>query len=620
MKCFFKISCAMLLLSATAVLAAPPQLHIPTIDAPRVDGVIEADEWQSAAQIPRLLLMQSGRPPEEASHVYLGHDTEHLYIAVDARETYLNPILQQTHLFRKEVTERDGPVSGDDSIEIFIQPNARGTYYQVVANALGTIFDASVENPGQIDNSWDSGAEAAASISDHGWQLEIAIPLASLGDGLPAPDQWWGFNICRTERPRGEYSQWSVTSEGFHIPEKFGRIAFSDTLVPTVSRLELPPYDSGEHALSVTVTVPEGSPVESGRMEFTALMQRGEHEQRHTRTLDIAPGQSADYTFDIVYEETDADGRALDNRVQWEFALRQLPSGAVLWSSPGHTGMVRNISAPLQTRLAFRNWEDKFNDINDYHVVPGGPVNLPFIFINNTSDTIGDLSLRLDVPASCHLVDKTGATWLQSVRCSWVERDGRPYRRYEIGINHTQASSADAEGKAVVLSPLTIAATPDALPGEYALYYQVSSGEASEVEKSAPLHVLRPFHEIRPSRSLIVNWPSGNHRTYIGSLTDPEREAYMWAWSRAGYTDSTDVWLMPGMDSMRRVSLLPGAGHPFPGGHEHIRNHPEDRGRTFSGETDAGTRVSGASVAGGLRLSRAAVTIHQLNGPQRPAS
>jgi len=54
------------------------------------------------------------------------------------------------------------------------------------------------------------------------------IPFDSVSPEAPQPDERWGFNITRNEKPRGEPSTWAPLAErSFHLPAEFGRLLFS---------------------------------------------------------------------------------------------------------------------------------------------------------------------------------------------------------------------------------------------------------------------------------------------------------------------------------------------------------------------------------------------------------
>ncbi|MBO7742376.1 MAG: hypothetical protein J6S21_07470, partial [Victivallales bacterium] len=118
------------------------------------------------------------------SRYFLSHDDKFLYAAMrtEARDTLL-----------AKVTERDGSIWEDDSIELhLITP--RQNYHQFILNSIGTIFDARAE-----DRGWNGdGIQVKNSISDGIWTLEAAIPLTTLGVTDGGEEGEWRINIGRS--------------------------------------------------------------------------------------------------------------------------------------------------------------------------------------------------------------------------------------------------------------------------------------------------------------------------------------------------------------------------------------------------------------------------------------
>ncbi len=47
-------------------------------------------------------------------------------------------------------------------------------------NPLGAKFDYTIRDESQLNTAWDENWEAAASITERGWEAEMAIPFAAL--------------------------------------------------------------------------------------------------------------------------------------------------------------------------------------------------------------------------------------------------------------------------------------------------------------------------------------------------------------------------------------------------------------------------------------------------------
>jgi len=102
--------------------------------------------------------------------------------------------------------KKDGRVWEDDSVEVYLDTNRdRNTYFHIIANSKGIIYDAFCSVPQYADASWDSGAKAKPSLSKDSWSITLFIPLENLG-GYPSPGDIWGINFGRIRKVHEEES------------------------------------------------------------------------------------------------------------------------------------------------------------------------------------------------------------------------------------------------------------------------------------------------------------------------------------------------------------------------------------------------------------------------------
>jgi hypothetical protein len=130
------------------------------------------------------------RPAELAMAVRLLCDEETLNVGV----TCADP---EPAAIRIRSGVRDGALwSDDDAVEIFLRSPALGAsgHAQIVVNAGGSRTDLFSGRLG-----WNAEWQAASKVTAKGWQTEVAIPFASLKEGLDA-SSGWTFNIARTRR------------------------------------------------------------------------------------------------------------------------------------------------------------------------------------------------------------------------------------------------------------------------------------------------------------------------------------------------------------------------------------------------------------------------------------
>jgi len=176
--------------------------------------------WTKPAGAPNSPSRTSGQPDRRRADVasvgLVAYDDTHLYAAWRCP----HPAGAKLKL---DATERDGDTWLDDSVELFCDPApGAGRYVQICLNAQGVLRDSLGRDP-----AYNTAAEAATQRSETGWTAELAVPLADLPITL-ASGEVWGVNLVRNDRLQGEVSTWSP--DGFHRPERFGRVALTPDL------------------------------------------------------------------------------------------------------------------------------------------------------------------------------------------------------------------------------------------------------------------------------------------------------------------------------------------------------------------------------------------------------
>ena len=189
--------------------------------APQIDGRLDDPCWQKAAQASDFVIYQTGKKATVPTEAYLAYDDDCLYIAFNCSEPHPDKI-------QSLVKQRDGGVSADDCVEVFIQPGHSARmggerYYHFILNATN-VQDDQQRGPGARGRDWDGDWKSAASIGADAWTAEMAIPFYNLAQDI-SPGGDWAINLCREKRtPPKEISSWSYSPEGFHRPERFGRL------------------------------------------------------------------------------------------------------------------------------------------------------------------------------------------------------------------------------------------------------------------------------------------------------------------------------------------------------------------------------------------------------------
>lgn len=146
-----------------------------------------------------------------------------------------------------DVVERHGPVSLDDSAEVFLSPNVNKmrNYYGFEINTLGTMLNFIHADWWKGGPRWEpEGVQLRTTFygwpakrdspDDDHWVLELAIPWKNFANDAPhtppKEGDTWRLNLNRAGgKTNGQYSTWSPVSSpkpNFHAPESFGWVRF----------------------------------------------------------------------------------------------------------------------------------------------------------------------------------------------------------------------------------------------------------------------------------------------------------------------------------------------------------------------------------------------------------
>ena len=182
-----------------------------------VDGKLDPKEWAGAIEVSGFTFSGKGLLASEQMVMRLLYDRENLYIGVKCGESKMDKIVAN-------IRDHDGDVWHDDCVEIFFDPkHDHETYYQFIVNSIGTQYEAV-----GFDRLWNCKWQAAASLGENAWYVEIAVPFASLETGTPSANSIWGYNLNRERNAGGstELYNWADVQGVFHNPGLFGHLWF----------------------------------------------------------------------------------------------------------------------------------------------------------------------------------------------------------------------------------------------------------------------------------------------------------------------------------------------------------------------------------------------------------
>jgi Domain of unknown function (DUF5916)/Carbohydrate family 9 binding domain-like len=176
-----------------------PSLHVPRAPGRiTIDGALDDAGWAGAAKAAGFAenWPRERAKPSVDSEVWVAYDADHLYLAFLAWD--------DPSTIRASLRERD-QIWQDDYFGILLDTYGDAAWaYYLFANPLGVQGDTRA-TPQNEDDGFDLIYQADGMVTDSGYQIEMAIPFASLR--FPNRSiQTWRATFWRT-RPRGAREQ-----------------------------------------------------------------------------------------------------------------------------------------------------------------------------------------------------------------------------------------------------------------------------------------------------------------------------------------------------------------------------------------------------------------------------
>lgn len=269
-----------------------PKAAVPLLNAaPTIDGAIDEAEWRGALRLVDFLSKPSGAATARQAVFWLGCDGRQLYLAVKSETPPGDRILTRA----VPDPERDAVAAfHDDSIELVLDPNRGRTsgdrrFYHVIFNARGALYDWAVDPENRrspVDLNWRLPAWRMVQRSADGWwEVEAAIPLASLGADQSDLGRPWGVQIARHWRRPVEPSQWSSRVNAYDAPAAMPEVAWDDQ-APVVRVLST--VQQEKPRIEIAVANPHAKPLDAVVLLADAWHRDPPQELR--RPLTVAPG------------------------------------------------------------------------------------------------------------------------------------------------------------------------------------------------------------------------------------------------------------------------------------------------------------------------------------------
>ncbi|MBO6575195.1 MAG: carbohydrate binding family 9 domain-containing protein [Rhodothermales bacterium] len=205
--------------------------------APRVDGRLDDAVWASAPVATgfRQDFPVDGDPASERTEVRVAYDDQALYVGARLLDSDPDGIAGR-------LARRDNEEASDRFIVSIDSYHDHRTAFRFSVNPSGVRADYIATNDSDNEDfSWDPVWEAATSIDQQGWVVEMRIPFSQLRFS-GADEQTWGINFTRRIFRKSEWAAWSWwENEEQGFASHFGHL---DGLrgIQSPRRLEVLPY------------------------------------------------------------------------------------------------------------------------------------------------------------------------------------------------------------------------------------------------------------------------------------------------------------------------------------------------------------------------------------------
>ncbi len=188
-----------------------PQLMINRASGPiKIDGDFDDAGWRDAAKATNFSETSPGdrtKPPVE-TEVLVTYDNDNFYLGFICSD--------DSAAVRATMRDRD-EIFSDDYVGILLDTYGDASWaYEIFVNPLGCQGDVKLTTDGQEDGQFDIVFYSKGKVTDTGYQVEVAIPFASLR--FPNKSiQEWKANFWRN-RPRSSRERYSWAAINRDVP------------------------------------------------------------------------------------------------------------------------------------------------------------------------------------------------------------------------------------------------------------------------------------------------------------------------------------------------------------------------------------------------------------------
>jgi hypothetical protein len=256
-----------------------------------VDGVLDEPAWSTAPAIGHLTMSEprKGDAPSEPTRVSVLADAHAILIGIRCDDSHPGEIVSFTK-------QRDASLNAEDHVTVVLDTLLDGrSGYVFQVNPSGARYDALI-NPGGGDANadWDGIWDSATHRDEHGWSVEIWIPIQTLTfrRGLDR----WHFNVERRIQRRQETDRWASAAPDWSITQtnRAGLLT------------GLPPFDVG-----VGLTVRPAGVAGAGIASPGAAATYQSHGSLDVKQR-LGPDLNASVSVNTDFAETEADAQRIN--------------------------------------------------------------------------------------------------------------------------------------------------------------------------------------------------------------------------------------------------------------------------------------------------------------------
>lgn len=176
-------------------------LELPRLSTPIVlDGTVDPAEWANAVQIEGVMhLPDFGAEPSERTVFHVAYDDEYLYVACRAFD-------REPSQIRVTTLARDASTFINDACGIRLDTyNDDENSVMFNSTPAGVRTDWAFSNDASnVNQDWNAFWDAAGTMTDYGWSVEIRVPFSSLGFQVIDDQVVMGFSLARSVVRRNE--------------------------------------------------------------------------------------------------------------------------------------------------------------------------------------------------------------------------------------------------------------------------------------------------------------------------------------------------------------------------------------------------------------------------------